>query len=204
MDKTPPPASSWLGVFASAAGLVASLGLGYLALSQRLPPPAEPGSDNLGAPPALGPCVMDRDGYWKGRLFGAAVIDVDWSGSALACDGHARPKGGGLRLFFAGPPDANADRLRLVLGIAADIGDLAGREHAASVTLIDEASSQFFHSLADRCFTRIRDVAPLAGDGVYRVEGDLYCAGAIASVSGENSVTLGDTAYAGRLTLTED
>ena len=93
----------------------------------------------------------------------------------------------------------------LVLGFAADIAELAGREHPVNVTLIDEASSQFFHSPAERCFARIGEVTPLGGDPeAFRVEGDLYCAGAIASLTGPNSVTLGDMAFAGRLTLDAD
>ncbi len=41
---------------------------------------------------------------------------------------------------------------------------LAGREHPVSVTLIDEASSQFFHSPGDRCFTRVLELSALPGE----------------------------------------
>lgn len=204
MQETDSPTPAWLAALSTIAGLAASLWLGYVALSQTLPaPPAKPRNESLGAPPALAPCVMERDGFWRGRIFGTAGLDVDWSGAALSCAGNARPDGSGLRLFFAGQPGAGGDRLVLVIGIPAGIDDLAGHEHPVSVTLIDEASSQFFHSPGDRCFTRVRDVAPLTDKGSYRVEGDLYCAGAIAAVTGSNSVTLGDMSYAGRLSLEE-
>lgn len=185
------------------AGLLVSLGLGYLALSQSLPPPAA--AARLGAPPELVPCVMDRDGYWQGRLFGVAPMDVNWRGAELKCAGNARPNGRGLRLFFAGRPGAGADRLLLVLGIATDIMTLAGREHPVSITVIDEASSQFFHSPGDRCFTRVLELSPLAAEAAsYRVNGELYCVGAIAAVSGDAALTIGDTTYSGRLTLGDE
>lgn len=192
-----PPAG--LNALAALGGLVACGWLGYLALSQQLPAPSKSGP--LGAPPALAPCVMDRDGYLIGHIYGTAQLDIDWRGAALSCAGNARPNGAGLRLFFAGQAGSE-DRLLLVLGIAADVSTLMGREHDVSVTLIDEASGQFFHSPADRCFTRVREVSELpAARAVWRVDGDLYCAGALPSVSDQSSVTLGDMAYSGRLTL---
>jgi hypothetical protein len=200
MERSSLAHSSWFSAISGLAGLITSLGLGYLALSQELPPPAVEQTAALAPPPPLEPCVMDRDGYWTGRVFGSEELDLDWRGNALTCAGNARPDGKGLRLFFAGFTAPGTDRLVLVLGIDAGIDGLAGREFPVSLTLIDEASSQFFHT-ADRCFTFIRDVAPLAAAGSYRVEGDLYCAGAIPALSGTGSVTLGDMTYAGRITL---
>ncbi len=202
MDKSIPASPGWLDALSSAAGLAVSLGLGWLALSQRLPEPPQTASDKSDSLPALAPCVMPRDGFWKGRIVGSESLDLDWSGAALSCAGIERPDGQGLRLFFAGHPHPGNDQLRFALGITASLADLAGREHVANLTVIDEASSQFFHSPGGRCFTYVSDVAPLDGaPGTYRVEGELYCAGAIPSVSGLSSVTLGDIAYAGRLTL---
>lgn len=191
----------WSGALSGVAGLAASVWLAYLALSQRLPAPAFTTMPGLAGQPAFAPCVMDRDGYWKGRLFGSSSLDIAWAGESLGCAGNARPGGRGIRLFFAGRPAPGEERIVLVLGIPAGIGELVGQEHPVSVTLIDEASSQFFHSQGDRCFTRIRNVAALGDGSSYRIEGDLYCTGAIASVSGANSVTLGDMQFAGRLTL---
>jgi hypothetical protein len=188
-----------LSAAAGVAGLAASLWLGYLAISQG--PAARATATGTG----LDNCRMDRDGYWKGRIFGSSTFDFDWRGDALACAGNARPDGRGLRLFLAGRPGAGPDRLMLVLGISTGIAELAAAEYPASVTLVDESSSHFFHGPSERCFTRIREVVPLAGaPRSWRIEGDLYCAGAIASVTGEFSVTLGDMAFAGRLTLDDE
>jgi hypothetical protein len=199
MPADPAASSPFLGALASVAGVAATLGLGALALTQQ-PPPAPP-ADSLGAPPVLVPCDGAAAGYWRGRVIGSGSLDFDWRGARLDCAGNARPGGKGLRLFLAGRPGAGTDRLVLVLGLAAGVGELAGREHPVSLTLIDEQSSQFFHSPGDRCFTRIGRVEPLGADGEYRVEGEVYCAGAIAAVAGEATVTLGDMAYAGRLSL---
>jgi hypothetical protein len=200
MQAPEPRRSGWLNGLAGVAGVAASLWLGYLVM--RIEPPLRPSASSLPSAPVLEPCTMTPDGYLRGRLRGSTDIVVDWSGPSLACAGNARPGGAGLRLFFAGRTGAGEDRLVLVIGLDADITGLAGRELPASVTLIDEASSQFFHTSGGRCFTSVDSVAPLAaGSYTYRVEGRLYCAGAIAAVAGERSVTLGDIAYAGRLAL---
>lgn len=202
MDHAESHRTTALGNLTAVAGPAASLWLGYLALSLPLPAPVPRPAEGLPAAPALEPCLMDRDGYWRGRVFGAAALAVDWSGAALGCAGNARPDGRGLRLFLAGRPAGSAERLLLVIGIESSLEGLAGHEHPVSVTLVDEASNQFFHGASERCFARIHEVAPLAGPGrSFRVEGEVYCAGAIAAVNGASSVTLGDTRFAGRLTL---
>ena len=123
MERSSLPHSSWFSVISGLAGLVTSLWLGYLALSQELPAPAVQRTAALAPPPPLEPCVMDRDGYWTGRVFGSEELDLDWRGNALTCAGNARPDGKGLRLFFAGFTAPGTDRLVLVLGIDAGIDD---------------------------------------------------------------------------------
>lgn len=197
-DTTP------FGVLANLAGLLTAVGLGALVLVQRLPPP--PPAPVAGfAAPDLAPCVMDRDGYWRGRISGAGTLDLDWRGTALACAGDARPGGRGLRLYFAGHPAAAPERLLLILGIAAGIDDLAGHEYPVSVTLIDEASNLFFHDPGGRCFAQVNTVVPLSDQPrSWRIDGELYCAGALAAVGGAPSVSIGDTAWSGRLTLADE
>lgn len=192
-----------LAAATGAAGLAACIWLAFQAYTLELRRPGLQGWN--AAAGALQPCRMDPEGFWTGRIFGAAVVEFDWRGARLDCAGNARPDGRGLRLFLAGRPAASRDRLLLVIGIAAslaEVAEIAGPEHPVSVTLVDERSSQFFHGPEGRCFTRIRAVAPLPdAAGSYRVEGDLYCAGAIAAVTAPGSVTLGDMRFAGRLDL---
>jgi hypothetical protein len=202
MSPPDPQRPTWLTTLATWVGLAAAVTLGWLALSRELPePPAVPDATGggLAEAPVLEPCLVAGEGYWLGRLVATRTVDIDWRGASLECAGNARPGDRGLRLFFAGRPDGGAERLLLIIGISAGVDELAGREHGASVTLVDEATSSFFRSRDGSCFTRVHAVTS-ATDGDYRVEGDLYCASALAAVGGEGSVSLGDTAYAGRLT----
>ena len=195
-----------LTMVAGLAGMLAVVGLSYLFFSvqpQARLPASEPA---LASPPELGPCVMDREGYISGQFFGAVNADLDWTGAALACDGHARPADRGLRLFFAGTLGDRTDRLVLVLGIAAGIDELVGGEHDVNLTIIDEAADRFYNSGKDRCWTRVFDVValePTAGEA-YRVDGELYCAGAIPSLTDAASITPGIVSFSGRLTLGGD
>jgi hypothetical protein len=177
--------------------------LGYFAFTLRPPAPGTAAAPRLDSPPELHVCLMDRDGYLTGRLFGAIDFAVDWVGSALSCDGNARPGDQGLRLFFAGAPGNSAERLVIVLGIGTRIENLNGEEHDANLTIIDEARDRFYNSGANRCWTRVFDVVPLAAtpDQVYRVDGEIYCAGAIPSLTDTTSITPGTLSYSGRLTL---
>lgn len=225
MTPTRSSRHSPLHVIGSTLGLLAAVALGWLAFTRALPPQQFAGTDSdqgqgddegdnasIAAPPALEPCLIEGGGYWRGTLVGSRSLAVDWSGSALDCAGNARPGDRGVRLFFAGKPAEGSERLVLIIGIAAVPEELAGREHGASVTVIDEASSRFFNAGDDRCFTRVSELRPLdqekdqekskrTGIATYRIAGELYCLGAIASVADDTAVTLGDTAYAGRLTL---
>jgi hypothetical protein len=184
-------------------GVAAVLGLGFLALSQS-PPPAAPGAEAGSAAPELGPCIMDREGYLSGELFGAIELEFDWAGDELTCEGNARPDGHGLRLFFAGNPQGAAERLIFVLGIEARIDELAGSEHEVNVTLIDESQARFFNGGEGRCWTRVDEVVQYDAGAAYRVDGELYCAGALPSLTDPASVTPGSVVYSGRLNLGDD
>lgn len=196
MSPTPDFARSLIGVIAAAVATA----LAALALLQ--PPPAgRPGgglSDSRDSP-LLAPCIMDRPGFLKGDLFGDVTLAMDWHGAELGCDGNRRPDDTGLRLFFSGRPAGSRSGLVLVLGIDADLPTLTLAEHAVAVTLIDESGSRFYHAGKDRCWTQVREVSALPGESNYRINGQLYCAGAIPAVSEPGSVTLGDINYSGRL-----
>jgi hypothetical protein len=206
MPPETPPRPHWPDRLTALAGLAAALALGFTVLAQRPRPPAAapaaaPAAESsLPAAPLLASCELQPAGYWRGSITGSTSLLLDWSGAGLACAGNARPGGRGLRLFFAGRSGADAQRLVFVLGIAAGTDELPGREWPVSVTVIDEAGGDIFHSAPGRCFTQVTELAALdAGRHAFRVAGELYCAGAIGAVSGERAVVLGDSRYAGRL-----
>lgn len=198
---------AWLEWLATLAGIGVTLLLGWLVLGLQLPAPPARDAGSLSLPQAVGldACLVDPAGYWRGRVSGSASLDLDWHGDGLACAGDARPGDRGLRLFFAGQLPDGKHRLLIVLGIAGQARALAGHEWPTSLTIIDEASSSFFHGAEGRCFTRISELRPLpaAAGSSFRIAGMLYCAGAIAAVNGEHAITVGDSHFAGRLDLPE-
>lgn len=150
-------------------------------------------------------CGDPSDGFLKGRLHGALDMQISWNGASMKCEGMLRPAGDGIRLLFAGQDATDAD-LVVVLGIDTDIENLLGREHAVNVTIIDESEGRFYSSGGnERCWAMIDRVEGLADlqQPAYEVEGDVYCAGGLPSLSDNRSVTLRDVRFSGRLSLDE-
>lgn len=126
---------------------------------------------------------------------------ADWSGSELACDGTERQAEGGFRLYFSGR-GRGAGRVTVLVGLpGGDPGPAIG-EQAANVTVIDEQSARFFNSGGPgRCFADVAAVTPTApGPGLprgRRVDGVVYCVGALPSVGDRASLTLGELRFSG-------
>ena len=183
------------------AGLVLWLG----ALLLRAPAPQPSGGQTGTAVGDLQPCVLDRAGYIHGRLYGAIKMNVDWTGAAFTCGGMSRPDERGVRLVFASPPQGQSKRRIFVIGIDRAVDELTRGESAVNLTIIDEKSGRFFGTRGmERCWTQVSDVKQLPNaSGTYRVDGDIYCAGSIPSLSDKASLTLSDFHYSGRLTVDE-
>jgi hypothetical protein len=184
----------------------ALLVLGISAWAAFIPLRQIPVVDDSGqpAPMTMAPCVMNGPGYLNGRLYGSLAATIDWRGPALTCDGMARPNDEGVRLIFASPGNEDQARLIFVIGIDGELDKLENHEKKANITIIEEGSGRFFSAgRQDRCWTTIQTIVPLSeetGPG-YQVDGELYCAGALPSLNGKGSVTLGDFRYSGRLAL---
>ncbi len=152
----------------------------------------------------MAPCVMNTPGYLHGRLYGTLAATIDWGGPQMTCDGMTRPNGDGIRLVFASPENADQARLIFVIGIDGELDQLTEQEEKANITIIDEGSGRFFSTRGqDRCWTTIHVVEPLEENTkpAFKIEGELYCAGALPSLNGKGSVTLSDFKYSGRLAL---
>ena len=149
-------------------------------------------------------CLMDRAGRLQGDLFGAVRQTIDWSGDELLCEGMIRPDGNGIRLIFSRNSTSSTARLVLVIGID-DLGPgETGEDLPANVTLIDEATGRFFNAQEiERCWATVEEQRQLTNDpvAIYRVDGELYCAGSLPSVNGRESVTLDDVRFSGRLSV---
>jgi hypothetical protein len=184
----------------------ALLALGIAAWAAFSPLRHLPVADDAGvsAPMTMAPCVMNNPGYLHGRLYGSLAATIDWRGPELTCDGMARPNNAGVRLIFASPDNDDQARLIFVIGIDGEPDKLENHEEKANITIIEEGSGRFFSTGGqDRCWTTIQTIAPLSEetDSAYQVDGELYCAGALPSLNGKGSVTLGDFRYSGRLAL---
>lgn len=198
----PPPGTPPHRIVTGLAGLLGTAGVlavAGLALLQPLPAPRP--SKGPSAALADLACPLGKAGLLRGRFFGALALDADWSGPALSCDGMQKPAGQGVRLYFAGNgPDGG--RVALLIGLEGIVDDLAGAERPANVTVIDERASRFFSSAGPgRCWATIRSVTPVdtgprdtAGK---RVDGLVYCVGALPSVGDRSSLTLGDLEFSG-------
>ena len=152
------------------------------------------------APRAMVPCVMDRDGYLRGRLYGSVDKVLDWRGTAMLCDGMSRPEGQGIRLVFAEQNNPEQPGLVLVIGLADAVLGQSSKELEANVTLIDQNSGQFYSTQdKPRCWTQFSQQLQLRGTSVetWRLDGELYCASALAALTGAGSVTLGDIIFSG-------
>ncbi len=155
-------------------------------------------------PERFNPCLMDRDGRLQGNLFGAIRQTIDWSGEDLLCEGMIRPGGDGIRLIFSRNSTSSTARIVLVIGIGNLGPGETGEDLPANVTLIDEATGRFFNAQGiERCWATVQEQQQLSKNpvAVYRVDGELYCAGSLPSVNGLESVTLHEIRFSGRLSV---
>ena len=146
----------------------------------------------------LTPCVMDQDGYLRGELYGEVRKTLDWRGENMLCDGMPRPEGRGIRLVFSEQTDPDVPGLVMVIGIADAVLGGPEQELEANVTIIDQVSGKFYSTQAQpRCWTRMTTQLRLTGtiEESWRLDGNLYCASALAALAGPGSVTLDDIEY---------
>ena len=189
----------------SALGTAGVLLSGALALLQPLPPEIPAGQAVAGEHRS---CSLHPDGYLRGRFFGALSLTADWSGADLLCDGMQRPNGAGVRLFFA-PENPGADPVSVLIGLDGRPEDLVGAERPANVTVIDERRGRFFSTGGPgRCWASISSVTALAksggGNPGFRIDGLVYCVGALPSVGDRASLTLSELRFAGRVSPDDD
>jgi hypothetical protein len=152
----------------------------------------------------------------------ACLPDLDWRGTALQCDGGARPDRRGVRLSFAGSPDAQGRRLRLVFGIAVAPGVNASRA-PTNVTIIIEGQGQLYATQGDdKCTTEslVQELVPdtpLPGSAEqqsahpppvsthpYRVAARGYCIDPAATLDGSERLYINRFDFAGVARFEED
>lgn len=129
-------------------------------------------------------CLPGERGYLRASLRGAIDAELDWRGSALQCEGGARPNGRGLRVSFLAPADASGRRLHLVFGIAARPGADLSRAAPTNVTVIVEGQQRLYSTLGDaKCMVEslVQEPVPATAAAdhgathLYRVAARGYC-----------------------------
>jgi hypothetical protein len=175
------------------------------ALATIQPASQPPATESILGEREFSPCTMDTEGFLAGKIFGAIERELDWRGATMLCDGMPRPAASGFRLMFSENASQPELGLRFVIGIVgASIGNV-NTEHVANVTVIDQDRSMFFSTQGlERCFVKLTSQTAIKQQpGDWRIGGQLYCVGAVASVDGSDAVTLGDIEFSGRLTSDE-
>jgi len=152
------------------------------------------------APRPLVPCVMDADGYLRGQLYGQIQTELNWRGDEMRCDGMYRPDSRGIRLVFDEHLDEELPGLLIVIGIKDAVLGEPVVELPANITIIDQANGQFFSTRDQpRCWTTFSEQLELTGttEEIWRINGQIYCANALAALAGPGAVTLGDIEFSG-------
>jgi len=195
----------WAKYMIEMLGVIVVVAISTLIITRNTPQRGIDGGANTLAPHSLELCSREGDGRLSGRLYGTVDLDIDWHGANMNCEGMLRPDGNGIRLLFASRQGREA-RLVFVIGVEGKIDDLAGKERVANVTIIDETDGRFFSTGGnDRCWTTVHNVESIFGEPwpAYQIDGDLYCAGGLPSLSDRGSITLDDFRFSGRLALND-
>lgn len=204
IDNRPPrPARALIDLL----GVFIALMIFFWAASHALQRPGTVPSGGFATTQAVAPCLLNTAGSLTGRLYGTLSLDIDWRGPKMDCDGMMRPGNNGVRLFFSASDSGDSDRLIFVIGVDGALDELSGKERKANITIIDERTGSFFSTGGkERCWTTVHSVETLPdrNSESYQVNGELYCAGALPSLTGNGSVTLGNFRYSGRLTVDDD
>jgi hypothetical protein len=154
------------------------------------------------APRAMTACTMDQNGYLRGELFGSVKQTLNWQGATMACDGMPKPGGSGIRLAFREHLDPDTPGLSFVIGIDAAIPGQPFDELAANVTLNDQPGGRFYSTQGQQqCWVSMTELQELRGtvENIWRINGLLYCAGALSAAAGTGSVTLVELEFSGQV-----
>ncbi|MEM1261101.1 MAG: hypothetical protein AAGH76_01765 [Pseudomonadota bacterium] len=153
------------------------------------------------APQPSARCVDDGSGFVEAELYGSVETHVTWADADADCTGMPKPDDSGARLRFAGK---TADRdLVVIVGVDKLARGTTGNGFAANVTIIDESTSRFFsNGGVPNCWSDIYRQVELDADRT-RVDGIVYCSGALAAQQAEGSIRLRDLRFRGQIVWTD-
>jgi hypothetical protein len=173
-----------------------------IVMPQAQPPPAAPASS-----PAHG-CLPEGNGYLRAQIRGARNLDIDWHNAEMECAGGPRP-GSGLRLAFAGPPQDDGHRLRMVFGVAKVHEGRSGRELPTNLTVIFEGEQRLFATRGDDHCTvdQLRQERLAAGGGTkrsWRVVARGFCVSPASTLNRDERILVSRFDFAGTVVFGEE
>ncbi len=144
-------------------------------------------------------CLQSGDGLLSGELFGALELNIQWPNAGTACEGMTRPDNGGARLRFSRRFSQSDQSLVLIVGISQIANGDKGNGYPANVTLIDERNARFYsNGGVPNCWVDVYQQTPIASSDA-KIDGILYCSGALAQTQGDGSIRLRDIRFSGQI-----
>jgi len=141
------------------------------------------------------PLTCGDNGTVRSSLYGSIETEIVWSADDMVCDSMQRPNGKGVRLRFVG--DVSGERLAIIIALPdLNPGDMAV-EIPSNVTASVEGSGRFFSTPnLDSCWTEVFSQTKLPnGDGLYAIEGTLFCVAPLGEVNGDAAVSIPEFSF---------
>jgi hypothetical protein len=149
-------------------------------------------------------CLPNHEGFFRARLSGSKVEELNWGAAQLDCTGGARPDDAGVRIRFSQKDPAGTQHWIVVIGISHLKEGQRGRVLPANVTLIREGSGEFFSTQGDDKCT-IDDVRQTPITGIprkarsYRIAARGFCTEPARSIGGAGAILISRFDFVGRV-----
>lgn len=179
------------------AAFLAALAIGSVGIADDFDPATK------GTPASTATCIQGSVGYFRARVRGALVLDLNWRDAEMDCAGGPRPDGKSIRVSIGGPPRGDGKRMRFVFGIAQTREGTSGSALPTNITLILEGEQRMFATQGDhKCtidkLTQER-VGALGGPKrSYRVTARGFCTGPAATLTRGERILITSFDFAAR------
>jgi hypothetical protein len=153
----------------------------------------------------LKPCLLDRPGYIKTKLYGSLNMTLNFHGDQLQCSGKLNAINGRSRIAMVveqALADSRTSKLVFVIGIENVEENTTQKGLDTNLTIVDQSNGLFFGTQGiGRCWTDLQQllIESEAKQARYRAEGEVYCAGAIAQIKGPGFITISNFSFAAEL-----
>jgi hypothetical protein len=149
-------------------------------------------------------CLPTGNGFLRARIRGALNLDVNWQNAEVQCEGSAHPDGQSIRLSFAGPPQSDGRRMRMVFGVSKAVEGASGTALPTNLTVIFEGEKRIFATRGnDKCTVdRLEHerIGALGGEKrAYRVVARGFCIEPANTLSADARILVSSFDFAGHV-----